>query len=177
MSLMDDVLALPWPADAGEVDRLVADGRPRVFLVDEAADPPEINNDLIDWVRLPADRRDIDARMRALARRAAGERHRFALDPFGRLRCGERWVMIHSAIERGLLGTMLGRLGDVVCFDELFEGGWPDGSDSATPNALRVQMTRMNRRIAPLGLAVHGVRAIGYVLDDVRFAPLQPNLD
>jgi DNA-binding response OmpR family regulator len=82
--------------------------------------------------------------------------------------------MIHSTIERGILGAMLGRLGEVLCFDELFEAGWPDGSESATANALRVQITRMNRRVGPLGLSVCGVRAVGYVLDEVRFAPLQP---
>jgi two-component system OmpR family response regulator len=169
MSAIEDVVTLAWSTDSADLAQLVADGRPRIFLVPESAAPPEIDHDLVDWIRMPADDRDLQARRRTLARRAAAGHHRFRLDQFGRLHYGDLWVMIHSSVERGLLASMLPRIGQVSSFEELFGAGWSNGNASA--NALRVQMTRMNRRIAPLGLAVRGVRNVGYVLDDVRFAP------
>ncbi len=169
MIQLDDVATVPWPDDDAELAAMLADRRPRIFLVPASADPPELEDDFVDWVREGADSRDIDARMRCLLRRVQGGRHWFRLDPFGRLHYGDRWVMIHSSVERGLLGLMLPRMSEVVSFDELFEAGWANGNASA--NALRVQMTRMNRRLAPVGLAARGIRNAGYVLDDVRFVP------
>jgi DNA-binding response OmpR family regulator len=169
MSAVDDVVTLAMPVDPAEFAELLADGRPRIFLVPESADPPEIDDDLMDWIRLPADARDLDARRRMLARRVAAGRPKYELDRFGRLHLGERWVMIHSSVERGLLDTMLPRIGEVVGFAGLFDAGWNNGN--ASTNALRVQVTRMNRRIRPLGLTVRGVRNVGYVLDELRFVP------
>jgi hypothetical protein len=40
-----------------------------LLLVDGAADPPEHWDRLTDWIRLPADERDIEARLITLRRR------------------------------------------------------------------------------------------------------------
>ena len=63
---------LPWPAArANERAALIGRGRPCVWMVEEGASPPADWTDLEDWIRLPADRRDID-------RLAAGVEHGLA---------------------------------------------------------------------------------------------------
>jgi hypothetical protein len=68
-ALANEIAMLMWPADSEEADRLGQEQRPRLFLVDGAADPPEHWDRLTDWIRLPADERDIEARLITLRRR------------------------------------------------------------------------------------------------------------
>lgn len=158
-----DVVVLRWPDDVAEVERLAAGRLPRLLLVEETADPPESGDCEEDWIRLPADDRDVGARLRALARRAARHQALPELDEHGRLHHRGRWVSL-SPIEQRIMAVLVERFGAVVSAEELLEYGWPGGP--STPAALRVQMTRLRRRIEVLGLDVRSVRQSGYVLEE-----------
>src|SRR5262245_57590085 len=59
-----------WPAEAGRREQLAARGVPRLVLVEAGERLPPIDRDE-DWIRLPADERDVWARMRNLQLRQA----------------------------------------------------------------------------------------------------------
>ena len=65
---VSDVVVLCWPSDAEDVIRLHDHGVPCLLLLDAAADPPDLGSLLVDWVRLPADDRDLTARLSRLRR-------------------------------------------------------------------------------------------------------------
>src|SRR5687768_9253811 len=69
-----DVVLVQWPAEAGRRERLAEAGVARLLLVDVGSDPPLVLDALEDWVRVPADDRDVRARMEALVARAAARR-------------------------------------------------------------------------------------------------------
>ena len=80
-----DVAVLHWPAQADEAEALAADGRPRLLLVAPDADPPVSRDPLCEWVRLPADERDVAARILLLTRRLDPPPERPRVDANGRL--------------------------------------------------------------------------------------------
>ncbi len=118
---------------------------------------------LEDWIRLPADDADIDARCQAVADRAVSHLPaRPELDPDGVLRSGPDWVSL-PPVEARLMGALLDRFGAVVSRDQLARAGWPKGAPGR--NALDVHMLRVRRRIAPLSLVIKTVRSRGYLLE------------
>jgi DNA-binding winged helix-turn-helix (wHTH) protein len=158
-------VVLRWPSERGRRQELADRGLPRLLLVDRDAIPPVCVDPLEDWVRLPCDERDIDARMHALRRRAGARSPstRPGLDGQGRLLRSNRWVAL-SPIEEQLCTLLIGDFGAVVSDRRLLARAWPDGT--GTPTGLRLQMTRLRRRIAELQLEVRSVRGRGYVLQD-----------
>jgi len=158
-------MVIRWPADHDRRAELADLGVPRLLLVDRDAAPPVCIDALEDWIRLPADERDIDARMNGLRVRASflAPSARPELDGQGRLLRGNRWVAL-SPTEEELCGLLLGEFGQVVSDKHLMARAWPGGT--GTPTGLRLQMTRLRRRIAGLQLEVRSVRGKGYVLQD-----------
>jgi len=158
-------VVLRWPADQKRRRELAELGVPRLFLVNSDAAPPVCDDPLEDWVRLPCDERDIDARMTALRARAStgAPSARPQLDGNGRLLRSNRWVPL-SPIEEQLCALLLGEFGAVVSDRRLMAAAWSNGS--GTPTGLRLQMTRLRRRIGDLGLEVRSVRGKGYVLQN-----------
>jgi DNA-binding response OmpR family regulator len=156
-----DVVLVRWPEEAGRLERLRTDSTPRLLLVGPQEPPPESTDCLEDWIRLPADDRDVRARVAALAVRAAQERTVPDLDGDGLLRYRGEWVSL-SPVERALARAMVDRFGAVVGRDALVRRAWPEGAP--TRNALDVHVLRLRRRIAPLGLEVRTVRSRGYLL-------------
>jgi DNA-binding winged helix-turn-helix (wHTH) protein len=67
-----------------------------------------------------------------------------------------------SPTEEQLCGLLIEAFGEVVSDTTLIATTWPRGTGTAT--GLRLQMTRLRRRIADLGLEVRSVRGKGYVL-------------
>src|SRR3954451_16776898 len=59
---------LHWPRDEALRRHLAADGTPRLLLVPPGAPTPVVRAADEDWIRLPADERDVATRLRALAR-------------------------------------------------------------------------------------------------------------
>lgn len=158
---MADVVVLRWPEEREEVERLAGLGVPRLLLLASTADPPEADDVLQDWVRLPGDERDVRARLFGLRRRAAAREVPPVVDNHGRLVFRRSWVQL-SPIEERLACGLLERLEDVVPEEKLLRRGWPSGHPRS--NALRVHLHRLRRRIQPLGLEIRGVRNEGWVL-------------
>ncbi|MGQ0804164.1 MAG: helix-turn-helix domain-containing protein, partial [Actinomycetota bacterium] len=77
---------------------------------------------------------------------------------------------LQSGVERLELrmesaSALVERFGAVVGRETLARRAWPE--QRPTRNALDVHMSRLRRRIAPLGLGVRTVRARGYLLQAV----------
>jgi len=157
-------VVLRWPADRQQAELLATQGVPRFFLVDAGAEPPPCADPLEDWVRLPFDGREFDARLDMLKERARNHPSRPQLDGNGRLIHNGDWVPISPTEER-LLRLMIEHLGDVVGDEDLRAAAWSTGP--ATSTALRIQVSRLRRRIRPLHLQLRTVRGRGYVLETV----------
>jgi DNA-binding response OmpR family regulator len=158
-----DVVLVRWPSDQAARDRLAGENVPRLLLVEGDVGPPAVDDDLEDWIRVPADEVDLHARVEALERRA---RARTAgvpeLDDDGVLRVSGAWVPL-PPVEARLTAALLDRYGAVVSREALARAGWPDGAPGR--NALDVHVLRLRRRVGPLGLAIRTVRSRGYLLE------------
>jgi DNA-binding response OmpR family regulator len=140
------------------------DGVPRLLLVDVEAAPPVVDLDE-DWVRLPADDRDIAARVASLTRRVEPVSNGIPeLDDDGVLRLGGRWVAL-PPVEARLASAMLDRIGTVVSREALARAGWSETWPGR--NALDVHILRLRRRLDAVGLAIRTVRSRGYLLEKV----------
>lgn len=161
-----DVVLLRWPEESVRRTELELVARPRLLLVEPNEPPPDCTDPLEDWIRMPADDRDVRARLRALVERAGVERPQ--LDDDGLLWFRGRWVSL-SPVERALVEALLERFGAVAGRDALRKRAWPEGLPSR--NALDVHMVRLRRRIAELSLEIRTVRSRGYLLQAVEPAP------
>lgn len=164
-----DVVLVRWPEEDARLGQLRATGAPRLLLLNDEAAPPESTDCLEDWIRLPADDRDVRARVASLAARADGEQTAPQIDGDGLVRYRGKWVAL-SPVEAALAGTLVDRFGAVVGRETLARRAWPTGSP--TRNALDVHMLRLRRRIAPLGVEVRTVRSRGYLMQTA-----QPRID
>jgi DNA-binding response OmpR family regulator len=159
-----DVVLVRWPEEDERLVHLRAAGRPRLLLVDPECAPPESPDCLEDWIRLPADDRDVRARLSTLASRAARERTAPEIDADGLLWYRGRWVPL-SPVERELATALVERFGAVVGRDALARRAWAGGAP--TRNALDVHVLRLRRRIEEIGLEVRTVRSRGYLMQGV----------
>lgn len=165
-----DVVLLRWPLEAQRRDALAAEGRLRLLLVEDGADIPEPDV-LEDWIRVPADERDVQARIDGLRNRAVALRSEEPeLDPDGLLRYRGQWVSL-PPVEARLMQALIERFGAVVSRDQLARAGWPRGAPGR--NALDVHVLRLRRRIATVGLAIRTVRSRGYLLEADAVAAAQ----
>ena len=64
------VALVAWPVDDARRRTLAAAGRPRLLVVAADADPPEVDDVLEDWLRLPRDLDDVGRRAHRLVRLA-----------------------------------------------------------------------------------------------------------
>src|SRR6478752_5307293 len=94
---MQDVVVLSWPADRAEAERLADMDVPKLLLLDPSADPPTGDDPLTEWVRLPADDRDVRARLDLLRQRSTSGSAVPNLDDQGCLRFRKHWVALSAA--------------------------------------------------------------------------------
>lgn len=139
-------------------------GKPRLLLVDDDAPAPVTPDPLEDWIRLPADDRDVRARLDSLTLRFqhTDASDGLTLDEDGLLRNGSNWVAL-PPIEARLIAGLMAKPGAVVSRDALLRAGWP--GEQPNRNVLDVHVLRLRRRIEPLGLQIRTVRSRGYVLE------------
>ena len=156
-----DVVLVRWPEEHVRLRELRETGSPRLLLLNGESEPPESADCLEDWIRLPADDRDMRARVTRLASRSETQQPAPQVDGDGLLRYRGRWVAL-SPVESALAITLVDRFGAVVGRDTLARRAWPEGTP--TRNALDVHMLRLRRRIAPLGVEVRTVRSRGYLM-------------
>lgn len=158
-----DVVLVRWPLERERREVLARLRAARLLLVEDGVAPPEPEDCVEDWIRVPAPEADVKLRVRGLARR--GEEHTTAvpvLDRDGVLRFASGWVSL-PPVESRLTTALLDRFGAVVSREALARAGWPDGSPGR--NALDVHVLRLRRRLAPVSLVIRTVRSRGYLLE------------
>jgi DNA-binding response OmpR family regulator len=120
----------------------------------------------MDWVRVPADEREVATRVVGLLRRAAIGHTNPAgpdIDDHDRLHHDGGWVAL-SPTEARIARLLCDHFTDVVSEDDLLRNTWSDDRHERRRPALRVHLTRLRQRVAPLGLEIRAVRGQGMVL-------------
>ena len=158
---VSEVELLRWPADAARREQLATRQVPRLLLVEAHTTPPTIQVDE-DWIRTPADERDLWARMQRLALRHRERRRRPRLHDGVVLEYRGRTVIVSEG-DGEMLALLLESFGRLVRWEHLIAGLWPDGSGTTKLAVSRV--SRLRARIAGVGLAVENIRGRGVVLD------------
>lgn len=156
---------LRWPEEEARRTRVSQAGAPRLLLVADGQQPPQIGDCLEDWIRVPAPEEEVRARVDALTIRSQAHMGGSAgpiLDDFGVLRLNGSWVAL-PPLEARLAEALLERMGAVTSRDLLIRAGWPDGAPGR--NALDVHVLRLRRRLTAVGLAIRTVRSRGYLME------------
>lgn len=158
-----DVAIVRWPREASKRAELENERLPRLLLVEAVVEPPVVTDFLEDWVRIPADRSEVRARIEALILRAQRDS---ALSPTinatGLVQFrGE--VIQFPPIEARLIESLIETFGNVVSPTVLMNKSWPD--DPPSRNTLDVHMSRVRRRLVGTNLVVRTVRSRGYALE------------
>lgn len=154
-----DIVILQWPEHADRAALLARTGVAHLLLVEPDARPPEVESCVEDWIRLPTSDDDIRARLIGLRRRA--ERHPPVptVDADGRLSYRGSSIYL-PPIEQRLVDLFARRFGTIVANEELL-AVWPEGG---APGSLRVHVSRLRKRLGPMGLAIDSRQGTGYVM-------------
>jgi DNA-binding response OmpR family regulator len=70
-------------------------------------------------------------------------------------------VVILSPLEQHIATPLIENFGNAVAEDDLIAAAWHEGGSEDT---LRVHVSRLRRRLAPIGLTITSIRAYGYVM-------------
>lgn len=159
--LGEHVVVLRWPSQATEARRLGRLGVPRLLLVEDGVEPPDVGDDLEAWLRMPADDGELGRRLRWMAGRTRMPRDPVTMDDYGRLLVGTLWVAL-SASQARIAAVLVARFGEVVTEKCLIEAGWLD--HPVTTNNLRGQISRLRKRLLTVGLVLQTVRGQGVVM-------------
>ena len=123
-----------------------------------------------DYLGKPFDMGEVEARLRALARRASGAGDRAAIGQLvldrqaGRFYLtGQPWDL--PAREFGVLVELMNPPGRVVSKRDLSRR-LSDGDDALGDNALEAFISRLRRKLAGSGAAIRTLRGLGYVLEE-----------
>jgi DNA-binding winged helix-turn-helix (wHTH) protein len=155
-----EVAVLEWPARQQDRAELARWGVPRLLLVAAENAPPHCIDCLEDWVRLPASEIDLRARLLALAARHPAHT-RATLDQYGVLRRAGALVFL-PPFEQALAQILIDNLGEVVPTAAIER--WLDDELDVHSLALRVHLSRLRKRIAPLNLNISCIRNVGYMM-------------
>jgi hypothetical protein len=162
LPLVTPVELVRWPRDDARRVLLARRGVPCLLLVAAGAELPATIGPTEDWVRLPADERDVSVRAQSLC-------HRLARAAADRPRVGDG-VVTHagrqaplSAAEATVLEVLLDETGSVVSRGKLEAAVWPDGPPS--PRSLDALLYRLRRRAAGVNVHVLAARGRGFTVD------------
>jgi two-component system, OmpR family, response regulator len=161
-----DVALIMWPHDQALRRRLAAARRPRLVLVDADRPPPPADDELEDWIRYPPDPDELAVRTATLLDRARDVTPRptsLELDGDGILHADGRWVALPE-LEARVFAKLLERPGHVVSRRVLTAAGWP-AEPPADTRALDGVVRRLRRRAAPIGVRIHTLPRLGFLLD------------
>lgn len=129
-----------------------------------------------DYLEKPFDLGELEARIRALLRRAYAEFGEdvqvgaLRINPFERrvLAHDELWVL--PAREYEVLEVLMLNASQVVNRARILQRLTASNEDIGD-NALEVYVHRLRRRLAPLGIQIRTVRGLGYLLEEDTCAP------
>jgi two-component system OmpR family response regulator len=123
-----------------------------------------------DYMAKPFDIREFEARVRSLLRRQAGLRSStvnlgaLSLDLTSRQFSGNDQVIDLPPRERALLELLVMRAGKVVAKEAIVQSV-TSLEDILSDNAIEQYISRLRRRLQPLGLNLRTVRGLGYLLE------------
>lgn len=123
-----------------------------------------------DYMAKPFDIREFEARVRSLLRRQAGLRSStvtlgaLSLDLTNRQFSSNGHAIDLPPRERALLELMVMRAGKVVAKEAIVQSV-TSLEDILSDNAIEQYISRLRRRLQPLGLNLRTVRGIGYLLE------------
>jgi two-component system, OmpR family, response regulator len=123
-----------------------------------------------DYMAKPFDIREFEARVRSLLRRQTGLRSStvtlgaLSLDLTNRQFSGNGQDIDLPPRERALLELMVMRAGKVVAKEAIVQS-LTSLEDILSDNAIEQYISRLRRRLQPLGLNLRTVRGIGYLLE------------
>lgn len=123
-----------------------------------------------DYMAKPFDIREFEARVRSLLRRQAGLRSStvtlgaLTLDQISRQFSAHGQPIDLPPRERALLELLVMRAGKVVAKEAIVQSV-TSLDDILSDNAIEQYVSRLRRRLAPLGLNLRTVRGLGYLLE------------
>ncbi len=129
-----------------------------------------------DYMAKPFDVREFEARVRSLLRRQAGLRSStlslgpLSLDLTSRQFFGNGQVMDLPPRERAILELLVTRAGKVVAKEAIVQSV-TSLEDNLSDNAIEQYISRLRRRLHPLGLDLRTIRGIGYLMEKGGDAP------
>lgn len=161
------VAMVEWPERQADVADLARRGIPRLLMVAPTITPPLCTDSLEDWVRLPVDDTELRARLLALAER---QRLRLALtiDEHGVLRQDNTLILL-SPYEQRIAEVLIENFGTIVPKEVIEHRLWSELDPSSI--AMRVHISRLRKRISPLGLKISCVVTVGYVMHREHISP------
>jgi hypothetical protein len=159
-NMASNVVVVCVPEQSEQLEVLRAADVPRLVVVAAGTEAPTVVGDREEWIRLPAEAADVLARLEALNARAnSSEALRPSLDNHGLLRVGAAWVALSVTGEK-LAEVFLADFGHVVPTSTLLRALEQDKTV-----AVRQRISRLRRRIEPLGLAITFVPPRGYLMN------------
>jgi DNA-binding response OmpR family regulator len=163
-----EVTLILWPGEPELLTALRTSGRPRLLLISANTTPPDLADPLEDWVRLPVESEELEFRLTSLRARAALQPAKPLIDDSGLLRARGQFASL-SRLEERLTRALLEHFEAVVPIQTLLEAGWPNGLTN--PDALKVHISILRRKLLPLGLAITAARGRGYIMKHHVIAP------
>jgi len=170
-------LGLPRMSGLDVLRRLRGRKSPVPVLILTAADSVEqrvrgLDHGADDYMAKPFALSELEARVRALTRRAAGVtqtliRHGpLTLDQVGRVAAIDGQPLDLSARELGLLEILMQRTGRLVSKEQLVDHLCEWG-DEVSNNAIEVYVHRLRRKLEAGGTRIVTVRGLGYCLERI----------
>jgi two-component system OmpR family response regulator len=174
-------LGLPRLSGLEVLRRLRARGVAAPVLILTAADSVEqrvrgLDLGADDYMAKPFALSELEARVRALTRRAVGAtgnllRHGpLTLDQAGRVATINDQPLDLSARELGLLETLVKRPGRLVSKEQLVDHLCEWGEEVSN-NAIEVYVHRLRKKLEPGGIRIVTVRGLGYCLERLADLP------
>jgi hypothetical protein len=149
----EDVPVVAWPAGAAARARLHAVRRPRVLAVRATDPPPEITDDLEDWIRMPVDGEELELRQRTLLDRWLAGRGGVWLDEHGLVHGPRHWVAL-SRTQAAAAAPLIAGLGRVVARDDV-RRSYEAVAGHRTDEAFRSLLSRLRHKLGQVGGTLH----------------------
>jgi len=123
-----------------------------------------------DYLTKPFDLRELQARVRALARRSGPDRGgivefgRLAIDPAGRVASCEGVPLSLTRREFSLLEALMANRARVMPKERLFDRIFSMDDEEIGLNAIETYVARLRRKLEGSGVAIRTLRGLGYQL-------------